>query len=102
MIPEKGLKPKRRGLLEGILDWVERVGNKLPHPFILFVYITVILMLISYLLASTGVSAIHPGNGETVTVKNLLTREGVSWKLENALKNLIVENWIRSYRCWIG
>lgn len=80
-------QPKSKGALERFLDWVERVGNKLPHPFILFVYITVGIMVLSALLSMAGVSAINPASGEPVAVKNLLTREGVTWMLKNALKN---------------
>ena len=35
----------------GILGTIERVGNKLPHPFILFLYIIVILVVASAILA---------------------------------------------------
>ncbi len=79
------LKPK--GGFERFLDWVERVGNKLPHPFFLFVYLTIAIMLLSAILSMLGISAINPGSGEEVVVKNLLTREGVEWMLVNALKN---------------
>lgn len=79
------LKPK--GGFERFLDWVERVGNKLPHPFFLFVYLTIAIMLLSAILSMLGISAINPGSGEEVMVKNLLTREGVEWMLVNALKN---------------
>nr|WP_274964269.1 AbgT family transporter [Tepidanaerobacter syntrophicus] len=69
------------------MDWVERVGNKLPHPFFLFVYLTIGIMLLSAVLSILQVSAINPGSGEEVVVKSLLTREGVEWMLVNALKN---------------
>nr|WP_273702369.1 AbgT family transporter [Tepidanaerobacter syntrophicus] len=69
------------------MDWVERVGNKLPHPFFLFVYLTIGIMLLSAVLSILQVSAINPGSGEEVMVKSLLTREGVEWMLVNALKN---------------
>nr|WP_275941075.1 AbgT family transporter [Tepidanaerobacter syntrophicus] len=69
------------------MDWVERVGNKLPHPFFLFVYLTIGIMILSAVLSTLQVSAINPGSGEEVVVKSLLTREGVEWMLVNALKN---------------
>lgn len=82
---ERPTKSKRG--LERFLDWVERTGNRLPHPFILFVYLTIGIMVLSALLSIAGVSAINPASGESVVVKNLLTRDGVSWMLQNALKN---------------
>lgn len=81
------LESKPKGSFERFLDWVERVGNKLPHPFFLFVYLTIAIMILSAILSMLGVSAINPANGEEVVVKNLLTREGVEWMLVNALKN---------------
>ncbi|GAQ24813.1 AbgT family transporter [Tepidanaerobacter syntrophicus] len=78
---------KQKGSFERFLDWVERVGNKLPHPFFLFVYLTIGIMLLSAVLSILQVSAINPGSGEEVMVKSLLTREGVEWMLVNALKN---------------
>ncbi len=82
---QRELKPK--GGFERFLDWVERVGNRLPHPFFLFVYLTVAIMILSAILSMTGVSAINPAKGEEVVVQNLLTRDGVDWMLKNALKN---------------
>lgn len=70
---------------KGILRWIEQVGNKLPHPFMLFIYLAVIVMILSALLA--GMSVTHPGNGETIVVKSLLTQEGISWILTSAISN---------------
>ncbi|MGP3560206.1 MULTISPECIES: AbgT family transporter [Geobacillus] len=70
---------------KGILRWIERVGNKLPHPFMLFIYLAITVMILSALLA--GMSVTHPGNGETVVVKSLLTQEGIAWALTNAIGN---------------
>lgn len=39
-----------------LLDWVERVGNKVPNPTIMFVYLIVIIAFLSALLAWSGVS----------------------------------------------
>lgn len=87
MKPQTNKPVPRRGTLDNILDWIERVGNKLPHPFILFVYITIILVLLSWALSSAGISVVNPATDEVVEVKNLLSREGVTWMLESALKN---------------
>ncbi|WP_421617707.1 AbgT family transporter [Brevibacillus sp. TJ4] len=70
---------------KGILRWIEKVGNKLPHPFMLFVYLCIVVILVSYFL--NGTSVIHPGNGETIAVKNLLSAEGIHWMLSDAIKN---------------
>jgi len=55
-----------------LLDWVERAGNKLPDPAILFLIALVITWIVSALLAPVTFSAIDPRTGEAVVVKNLL------------------------------
>lgn len=71
----------------GILGTIERVGNKLPHPFILFLYIIVILVAASAILAGMGVQVVNPTTQETVYVRNLLSRDGLVWLLENMIGN---------------
>ena len=51
------LEPKQK--TGGFLGWVERVGNKIPHPFILFLWLIVIL-IIMLICSMTGVKAINP------------------------------------------
>jgi len=43
-----------------MLDGVERVGNKLPHPFWLFCYLVVIVIAVSAGMAALGVSVERP------------------------------------------
>lgn len=69
------------------LKKVEVAGNKLPHPFILFVGLTLAVMVLSFVFAKMGVQAQHPVKDEVVTVKNLLSREGFSYMILNLLKN---------------
>ena len=44
----------------GWLNTIERVGNQLPDPVFLFLYLIGILILISIVCAALGVSALHP------------------------------------------
>jgi len=55
-----------------ILDWIERVGNKLPDPAVLFLIALVITWVVSALLAPVSFSAIDPRTGEPVVINNLL------------------------------
>jgi aminobenzoyl-glutamate transport protein len=80
-----GLQPDLQK--KGILNWIETLGNKLPHPFMLFVYLCGILMVISAILAALDLSVIHPAKGEEVAVKSLLSTEGIHWILTDMLKN---------------
>ncbi len=38
------------------LDWVERVGNKVPNPTIMFVYLIAVVALLSAILSFAGIS----------------------------------------------
>ncbi len=69
------------------LNHVEKIGNKLPHPFIMFVYLCLIIMAISSICSLTGVSAVNPATGETVVVQNLFSKAGLQWILTNMIKN---------------
>ena len=71
----------------GVLGTIERVGNMLPHPFILFLYITGGLAILSAVLALAGVSAVNPTTGETVAVQSIISRDGLVWIVENMLLN---------------
>lgn len=71
----------------GFLGVIERVGNALPHPFLLFLYLVVILVVLTTILAALGVSAVNPTTGEVVQVQSLLTRDGMVWILGSLVSN---------------
>ncbi|MCF8218393.1 MAG: AbgT family transporter [Bacteroidales bacterium] len=72
---------------KGFLRWIEIIGNKLPHPFWLFVWICVFIVVISGITAYFNVEAIQPGTGENITARNLLSGEGLRWFVENLVTN---------------
>lgn len=55
------------------LNKVERVGNKLPDPAIIFLISLVVVWVLSALLSNISFSAIDPRTGDPVVVNNLLT-----------------------------
>ncbi len=69
------------------LNGVERVGNALPHPATLFGIFALIVLVFSAIFSAFGLSAVHPGTGETYEVVNLLSRDGVHMILENMVTN---------------
>ncbi|NCG54671.1 p-aminobenzoyl-glutamate transporter [Serratia fonticola] len=70
-----------------IFYWVERIGNKIPNPFLLFVYLIVALMLATALISWLGLVVKNPATGEMIQVKNLLSVEGIQWILPNIIHN---------------
>ena len=76
--------PSPSGKLYG---WVEKIGNKVPHPFLLFIYLIVALMVATAILSALNVGVQNPTDGSRVVVKNLLSVEGLHWFLPNVIKN---------------
>ena len=71
------------------LDYIEIVGNKLPHPATIFAMLAGIVVLISTLTYFLNVSAVHPVDGTVVTVNNLLSADGIRWMYTNILNNFL-------------
>lgn len=67
--------------------WIEKVGNKIPHPMALFLYIIFIVLALSCLLGNLGVSAIHPTTGKEISVLNLISLDGLKLLLPNFVNN---------------
>lgn len=72
---------------KGFLGWVERVGNKIPHPFILFTWLIVFILALSFAGGMAGISVINPTNQEEVFIRNMISGEGVNFALQNAVRN---------------
>ena len=71
----------------GVLRWIEVVGNKLPHPFWMFVWICVIIVITSAITSYFDVSAIQPGTGAEISAKNIATGDGLRWFLQSLVTN---------------
>lgn len=88
-------KAKKESLFNRFLDVVERAGNKLPHPIVLFALFALAVVIISGLLHAVGVSAegdlINSKTGEVehtiVTIKSLFNTSGLVYMMTNAVKN---------------
>ena len=78
---------KNKGWFYRFLDGVERVGNKLPDPFILFIILSLIVIAISWVASMFNASVIHPGTGEELAIKNLASGEGLQFMLTSTLTN---------------
>ena len=75
------------------LNGIEAIGNKLPHPIALFAALAGLIVVISAICSALGVSAtgelIVNGELQETTIKtvSLLTKEGISYMLTNAVSN---------------
>jgi aminobenzoyl-glutamate transport protein len=77
----------RLPLIIRAMGGIERVGNALPHPFWLFWILSGILAVASAVLAGIGVSVVSPSDGETVTVRNLLSGDGLAMAVSTMVDN---------------
>ena len=75
------------------LNGIERVGNGLPHPVVLFAMFALAIVAISAVCAALGVSATGElvVNGQlqetTISVVSLLTKEGLTYIFTSAVSN---------------
>lgn len=66
-----------------VLAWVEKTGNRLPDPVIIFVYLIVGLIAISVIAELVGLAAFHPtqvdsaGNAKVERAVSLLSAENI-------------------------
>lgn len=65
-------KQAPQGAMVKILDGIEKLGNKLPDPALLFLFLMLIVWGLSLLLSGVDFNAIHPKTKEPLEVVNLL------------------------------
>ena len=70
-----------------MLATVERVGNKLPDPAMLFVFLLVVVWLLSWLLSYVSFEMIDPRSGEVLVINNLLSGPAMTAWLSVMLTN---------------
>lgn len=78
---------KEEGMFQRFLDVVERVGNRLPDPFILFVVLAGLMIIVSWIFSLFDASVIHPGTGEDTPIKSLVSGEGLQFILTTMVEN---------------
>lgn len=80
---------RRAGVVVRLLRVIERVGNLLPHPFWLFVILSVVVVVFSAILEASGLGAENPADGEYIAVQSLLNPEGFQRMLTDAVENFV-------------
>ncbi len=87
----------QKNTLQKALDWIERVGNKVPHPAVIFFILAGIVIVLSQLLYLLGTSVtyevIDPATDQveqvTVAVRGLLTAEGIRFIMTSPVQNFM-------------
>jgi aminobenzoyl-glutamate transport protein len=85
--PKTSSQPGDKEKSKGFLGLVEELGNKLPHPFWIFVGLCGLIVVTSMVTAWIGLSAVNPTSGEKVEVVNLMSAAGLQRFLEEMVTN---------------
>ena len=84
---KKSAASNQSSTLQRILHAVERAGNKLPHPAILFLMLTLAVIVLSWVVTTMGLQAIHPVKKEPIVAVNLLSAAGMRSILLDMVKS---------------
>lgn len=74
---------EKKGFVTKLLDSVERIGNKLPDPAILFFVLMLVIWVLSAIFASFNFSEIDPSTGVAIQIHNQLTSASLAEFLSN-------------------
>jgi aminobenzoyl-glutamate transport protein len=87
----------RKTFLQKLLDGVEVVGNKVPHPAVIFLLMSAIVIVLSFIFHLLGTSVtyqvIDPETHKVVTttavVNSLLSAEGIRFIITSTIRNFL-------------
>ncbi|WP_421706263.1 AbgT family transporter [Alloalcanivorax xenomutans] len=71
----------------GWLSRLERLGNRLPHPTLLFVWLCVLMLPLSAILSALGANAFHPQEQKEIVVRSLLDSDGLRYLFSHMIGN---------------
>ena len=88
---------EEKTFLEKMLDVVERVGNKVPHPVVIFVLLIGLVILLSHIFYLMGASVtyqtVNPETDKiedvTTSVRSLLTADGLRFMYSGVVQNFM-------------
>lgn len=74
------------GLVARFLNFVERVGNKLPDPAIIFLFAMLLIWVLSWWFSGVNFDAIDPRTGEAIIINNMLASDSLATFLSSMVK----------------
>jgi len=86
--PAKAQEPPRGGLYKA-LDMIERVGNKLPDPAVLFLLLLVAVWVISWIMSNFTFSEIDPRSSEAILIRNQLEGSAITNFMQTMVSNFV-------------
>lgn len=79
----------RRSRLESILDAIERAGNRLPDPALLFVWFLAGTLLLSWALSYVSFGTIDPRSGEPLQIVNMLSGAALTSFVSDVVRTFV-------------
>lgn len=79
----------RTSRLDRVLNLIERVGNRLPEPFILFALLFAFIAVLSTVVAAFGVTVRIPGDDSVTPIRGALTGPGLEFLFTEMPGNFI-------------
>lgn len=80
----------RGTVFDKFLNFIEKAGNKLPDPAMLFFLLLVIVWAFSAILSPIDFGEVHPRTGEALNVQNMLTGDNLAAFLANMIETFVL------------
>lgn len=95
MSTDSAVEPQKTGGFQKALDFIERFGNKVPHPAVIFLVLIGVVMVLSAIFGALGSSVTfeqaNPIRGEvdhvTAQVRSLLDAQGLQFVFTSPVAN---------------
>ena len=79
------VKKVKKSFFQKFLDFVEKIGNKLPNPLTLFVILSFVIVILSYFLNKMGISVSYDvTNGTEAGIIETVKKDAAIISLMNA------------------
>ena len=78
---------QKKSAMDGFLNVIESVCNKLPSPPFIFMFLFALVAVLSAVVSATGASVVNPSSGDTVVAQSFFTVDGLHWFLNNMVTN---------------
>ena len=95
--PLEGAAPEHKTFMQKTLDVVERIGNRVPHPVMIFVILIALVILLSCALSLLGARVSYQTFDletdelvdHTVSARNLLSIDGIRFMFTGIVQNFM-------------
>lgn len=80
---------KKNTKSQKLLNSIEKIGNILPEPMMIFVFLIILVMISSVVLNLANVTVESPQDGEVLEIRSLLSAEGIEYMVTSLVENFV-------------